>query len=150
MSPGGAPLRRPSEDFAPARALLDYVRSAPSGVGDTVVDEDQVRAELARLLAALDGMVARLPGGEADPESEAEAPSPDIGGVLNLVVTAFPFLPQLVAQQLALVLVDLTETLWYLEHVNEREASWYCRFGYSCNWGDRLSLVREALAKAEA
>ena len=64
MSPGGAPLRRPSEDFAPARALLDYVRSAPSGVGDTVVDEDQVRAELARLLAALDGMVARLPGEE--------------------------------------------------------------------------------------
>ena len=126
--------------FDPARELVDYV-GQPGGD----------RTQLLTLLYAVRDMAEALPEDtEADPDSDAEAPEQDPGGVLNLLVTNLPFLDGESGQQLALVVIDLIETLWYLDHVNRQEAVWYCRFGYGCHWGVRLGLVLEAFESPPA
>ena len=126
--------------FQSARELVDYVREPG---GDP--------AQLYALLIAVQEMAEALPTDtEADSDSDLEAPTQDPNGVLNLLVTSLPFLTLDAAQQLALVMIDLVETLWYLEHISEKEAVWYCRFGFGCHWGLRLTMVIASLEEQRA
>jgi len=123
--------------FLPARELLVFVQR-PGGQ----------RERLEELLRAVRDMAESLPGDtDGDTESDVDAPDQDVHGVLNLLVTNQPFLTVSAAQQLALVVVDVIETLWFLDNVSVDEAVWYCRFGYDCHWGARLSIVLDELAK---
>lgn len=126
--------------FQPARTLLEYVQ-LPGGEPE----------RLQELLLAVQQMVEALPEDtDADPDSDDEAPQQEPRGVLTLLVTNQPYLELDAAQQLSLVLIDLVETLWYLDHVSEQEAVWYCRFGYGCHWGLRLGMVIESLETQSA
>ena len=123
--------------FLPARELLTYVQR-PGGQ----------RERLAELLRAVRDMAEGLPEDtDGDTSSDADAPDQDVHGVLNLLVTNLPFLTVQAAQQLALVVVDLIETVWFLDHVSVEEAVWYCRVGYDCHWGARLSIVLDELGR---
>lgn len=130
----------PDAGFQPARDLLAYVQQPGGEPG-----------RLEELLRAVQAMVEALPEDtDADPDSDEEAPAQEPRGILTLLVTNQPFLTLDAAQQLALVLIDLVETLWYLDHVSEQEAVWYCRFGYGCHWGLRLGMVLQSLEAQEA
>ena len=122
--------------FLPARELLVYVQR-PGGT----------RERLEQLLCAVRDMAESLPEDtDGDTSSDVDAPDQDVNGVLNLLVTNLPFLSVQAAQQLALVIVDLIETVWFLDHVSFDEAVWYCRFGYDCHWGARLTIALDELA----
>lgn len=123
--------------FLPARELLTFVQR-PGGT----------RERLLELLKQVRDMAEGLPEDtDGDTDSDVDAPDQDVHGVLNLLVTNLPFLTVQAAQQLALVVVDLIETVWFLDHVSVDEAVWYCRFGYDCHWGARLSIVMDELGR---